>query len=340
MKIHVVQKGDTLWELAKKYGVDFEEVKQLNPQLSSPDMIMPGMKIKIPGSNKAVQKEGMKETQKPAAMHPYKEMPQPKPVPVIKEDVKEKQKPVQPHMPMQPQMPKPQPPVAPQMPAPQQSVQQMQPIIQMPIMEQELKNYTSVTIPEMPHYEKPKEQPKKHEMPKHQPMHQPMPQPMPQPVAMMPMCCHFVHPCGHPMPPQEGCFPVMGAFDGGQMPHHPMHQPHHHYEQKMESSSWEMPIKAYPTLNDKDCGCNGKSKQPSGYPMYHKPMHEPSHGQMQPFPGHMGAQPYGGYPTHPAHAQTYPSHWSMPPNHQPFPTPPGYPNFSDYRTDEDESLGE
>ncbi|WP_025027392.1 SafA/ExsA family spore coat assembly protein [Caldalkalibacillus mannanilyticus] len=50
MKIHIVQKGDTLWNLAEKYGVDFESLKQANAHLSDPDMIMPGMKIKIPTS--------------------------------------------------------------------------------------------------------------------------------------------------------------------------------------------------------------------------------------------------------------------------------------------------
>ncbi|WP_053347141.1 SafA/ExsA family spore coat assembly protein [Peribacillus butanolivorans] len=73
MKIHIVQKGDTLWKLAKKYGVSFEELKKVNAQLSNPDMMMPGMKIKIPGTSGAVKKEtiipstnipsGMKETQ-------------------------------------------------------------------------------------------------------------------------------------------------------------------------------------------------------------------------------------------------------------------------------------
>ncbi|MFD6440827.1 SafA/ExsA family spore coat assembly protein, partial [Peribacillus sp. NPDC060186] len=73
MKIHIVQKGDTLWKLAKKYGVSFEELKKVNAQLSNPDMMMPGMKIKIPGTSGAVKKEtiipgtniqaGMKESQ-------------------------------------------------------------------------------------------------------------------------------------------------------------------------------------------------------------------------------------------------------------------------------------
>ncbi|MED3625590.1 SafA/ExsA family spore coat assembly protein [Neobacillus thermocopriae] len=57
MKIHIVQKGDTLWKIAKKYGVNFEELKKMNTQLSNPDMIMPGMKIKIPTSGGSIKKE-------------------------------------------------------------------------------------------------------------------------------------------------------------------------------------------------------------------------------------------------------------------------------------------
>ena len=59
MKIHIVQKGDTLWNLAKKYGVSFDEqLKKVNSQLSNPDMLMPGMKIKIPEHNSASVKKG------------------------------------------------------------------------------------------------------------------------------------------------------------------------------------------------------------------------------------------------------------------------------------------
>ena len=57
MKIHIVQKGDTLWKIAKKYGVNFEELKKMNSQLSNPDMIMPGMKIKVPTSGGTIKKE-------------------------------------------------------------------------------------------------------------------------------------------------------------------------------------------------------------------------------------------------------------------------------------------
>ena len=63
VKIHIVQKGDTLWKLAKKYGVSFEELKKLNTQLSNPDLLMPGMKLKIPGSAGNVKKEAVKPSQ-------------------------------------------------------------------------------------------------------------------------------------------------------------------------------------------------------------------------------------------------------------------------------------
>ncbi|MGG1677557.1 SafA/ExsA family spore coat assembly protein [Neobacillus sp. NRS-1170] len=56
MKIHIVQKGDTLWKIAKKYGVNFEELKKMNSQLSNPDMIMPGMKVKVPTSGGTIKK--------------------------------------------------------------------------------------------------------------------------------------------------------------------------------------------------------------------------------------------------------------------------------------------
>ena len=66
-------KGDTLWKIAKKYGVDFDTLKQTNTQLSNPDLIMPGMKIKVPsngvqvkqhaGAGSAPPKQYVKEVQ-------------------------------------------------------------------------------------------------------------------------------------------------------------------------------------------------------------------------------------------------------------------------------------
>jgi morphogenetic protein associated with SpoVID len=110
VKIHIVQKGDTLWKIAKKYGVNFEELKTMNAQLSNPDMIMPGMKIKVPTSGGSIKKEvagankeapinyGMKK-EMPKAEHPFKEE-KPKTIPVAEKPVeKPKPKPYTPKMP-------------------------------------------------------------------------------------------------------------------------------------------------------------------------------------------------------------------------------------------------
>jgi morphogenetic protein associated with SpoVID len=75
VKIHIVQKGDTLWKIAKKYGVNFEELKQMNNQLSNPDMIMPGMKIKVPTTGGTIKKEAPLGTQAKINYGTKKEMP-------------------------------------------------------------------------------------------------------------------------------------------------------------------------------------------------------------------------------------------------------------------------
>src|SRR3954447_6225719 len=93
VKIHIVQKGDTLWKIAKKYGVNFEELKKMNSQLSNPDMIMPGIKIKVPTTGGSIKKEGAMGTKPesviklgvkkevPIAEHPFaKEKPVPLPI--------------------------------------------------------------------------------------------------------------------------------------------------------------------------------------------------------------------------------------------------------------------
>lgn len=227
MKIHVVQKGDTLWELSKKYGVDFEELKQANSQLSSPDMIMPGMKIKIPGTAKTVKKE-VQTPLKKEQVHPYKEM-SPQPKPVIKEDDHKKKMQVQPQMPqMPPTMPMPQMPLMPQ--------------IQMPNMEQEMTNYTTINVPAPP--PQPKEKEKKAKPPKHEHKHEFKPMPQPH----MPMCCYVMYPC---------CPPHMQW-------HPPIHQPMpfpqpvmpYHFQGYGHEPMMEMPVKPAHHMNmADDCGC-------------------------------------------------------------------------------------
>ncbi|MEH7613137.1 SafA/ExsA family spore coat assembly protein, partial [Gottfriedia acidiceleris] len=68
MRIHIVIKGDTLKSIAQKYNIDYEEIVKLNAQLSNPDMIYPGMKIKVP-----------ERGEKPAPLGSKKEVQQPKP---------------------------------------------------------------------------------------------------------------------------------------------------------------------------------------------------------------------------------------------------------------------
>ncbi|AZK46514.1 LysM peptidoglycan-binding domain-containing protein [Paenibacillus lentus] len=48
MKIHIVKKGDTLFDLSKKYNVPLQKLIEANPQISNPDQLGVGMKVKIP----------------------------------------------------------------------------------------------------------------------------------------------------------------------------------------------------------------------------------------------------------------------------------------------------
>jgi len=50
VKLHVVKEGETLWGIAQKYGVSLDELIKANPQIQNPDVIHPGMKVKIPAS--------------------------------------------------------------------------------------------------------------------------------------------------------------------------------------------------------------------------------------------------------------------------------------------------
>ncbi|WP_051353131.1 SafA/ExsA family spore coat assembly protein [Thalassobacillus devorans] len=271
MRIHIVQKGDTLWKIAQKYGVDFEQLKQMNTQLSNPDMIMPGMKIKVPTGSKQVKKEApmKKEQPKAAPQVPYKKET-PKPIPQIKEDEKE--------MPMMPPM------------------QQMQPI-QMPMMEQQLQNYyTTFHLPQMPYT--PPAPPKKEkvkeaeespepvkEMPQVQPMmHHPMPLCPPgyYPVFCPPMPCppmphgQLVHSdfyCDDDMESPKQA----GAYHGGPMP-----QVQGMWMDDDESAAMpqQMPM-------SDDCGCGGGKS--GAMPMWGH------HMQPQMMPGYH-AQPHYGMP--------------------------------------------
>ncbi|WP_256860456.1 SafA/ExsA family spore coat assembly protein [Paraliobacillus ryukyuensis] len=327
MKIHIVQKGDTLWNLAQKYGVDFEELKQMNAQLANPNMIMPGMKIKIPTSSKQVQTQPTKDK----TMQPYKDM-SPKAMPVINEDDSK------PAPNIKKTMPKPTP-VAP--------TPQMQPI-QLP----DLPNFYSTnynidvdyedndteinqtTIQQMneTHKQAPIQQQPIQQAPQQQPMQVPMYHP-----PMMPM--HPCMPCMpmHVMPPMMQPWQTMPQGDPCEkystpqawMQQEPM--PFQPNEELMESPSVEMPplppqmpmqqqsmpmppneywqqpkqqmwsqAPQQPMMQAPMMGANGSSMQPnmmppSAYqsmPTNAQPgMPMPYEGNMQPYPM-QGAYPY------------------------------------------------
>ncbi|OKP83877.1 hypothetical protein A3844_21080 [Paenibacillus helianthi] len=48
MKIHIVKSGDTLYALSQKYGVPLQKIIEANPQISNPDVLAVGDKVKIP----------------------------------------------------------------------------------------------------------------------------------------------------------------------------------------------------------------------------------------------------------------------------------------------------
>jgi morphogenetic protein associated with SpoVID len=334
LKIHIVRKGDTLWEIAKQYGVDFEQLKQFNPQLSSPDMIMPGMKIKIPSSVKPVKKESVavKETKE----QKQKEMP--KQSLVIEEDDHEKPKEVKIEMPKKhapEKSPKPLTPIK-EVPIvkelPKVPMKPMKEMIKMPVMEE-----PPAKLPKTSPPKKPKKQ--KEEKVSHQ-------------VPVAPICYHYYHHCCPPT--YHHCFPVMGEMAGGFMPHHHMHHGHmmqeHHmqmHENLMYHQPMPMPLQQQQMMQSHDCGCQAAGPPFSPYQMREQipvPFLEP-----------IGHQPYM---VESQRQQTYPE---LPPfqpnlNHEftqsiekSFPMPPQYPanselnhrkNKEEQRTDDEQSKNE
>ncbi|ULL17835.1 LysM peptidoglycan-binding domain-containing protein [Paenibacillus sp. H1-7] len=55
MKIHMVKKGESLYQIAQKYHVDLDKLIEMNPQIADPNVIDVGMKVKIPNAPKPVE---------------------------------------------------------------------------------------------------------------------------------------------------------------------------------------------------------------------------------------------------------------------------------------------
>lgn len=48
MKIHIVKQGDSLYSISQKYGVPLQTIIEANPQISNPNVLAIGEKVKIP----------------------------------------------------------------------------------------------------------------------------------------------------------------------------------------------------------------------------------------------------------------------------------------------------
>ncbi|WJM07231.1 LysM peptidoglycan-binding domain-containing protein [Paenibacillus sp. PK1-4R] len=64
MKIHMVKKGDTLYLLSQKYNVALDKLIAANPQITNPDKLDIGMKIKIPAEPVTPKPEGVLHSHK------------------------------------------------------------------------------------------------------------------------------------------------------------------------------------------------------------------------------------------------------------------------------------
>ena len=302
MKIHIVQKGDSLWKIAKKYGVNFEQLKKTNSQLSNPDMLMPGMKIKIPETSSSPKKENDTKVNFGVKEAPVQPMTQAKPQALKQPAVKEMptQYPEKESVKEMPKMP---------YVAPKETVKPVIPEIDinnyylmnmtkmevpppMPIYKEKPKKEEPVILKEKPIKEMPKEKPTK-EMPKEEPP-EPMPLPVPLPTPQYEYCqpvVPYYNPCCYPYM-YNPCYPYHMTYMPHpcmMMPSMPSHSPmmnmqgtdvmaeSYHYEQEMmdlsPSSHGQMQQGAMP-----------------------QQMYMPQSYMMMPYQPGMSASGYGQYP--------------------------------------------
>ncbi|TSI03237.1 LysM peptidoglycan-binding domain-containing protein [Lysinibacillus sp. BW-2-10] len=250
MRIHIVQKGETLWRIAKQYGIGLDELKALNAHLANPDYIVPGMEIILPDTamptKSTMTKEQLtapmssKEMQTMPKEKLTEEMPMPMPMPTkeqmtapIKEEMtapmpmpikEEMTKPIKEEMtaPMPMPQPMPQFDMTPQFHldfAPQMHFQQPQPQMQPQPMPMPMPQPQPIFI-EMPQIQMPQPQVQVQPVMEKEKEVEYVPVPQPQ-IVYVP----YMQPVYHPMPCE--CFE----------PHHYHHQSpcgcheqHHHHQ--------------------------------------------------------------------------------------------------------------
>ncbi|WP_157729417.1 LysM peptidoglycan-binding domain-containing protein [Tumebacillus algifaecis] len=78
MKVHTVQKGDSLWKISKLHGLTLDELIAANPQIANPDQLEVGMVVKLPdggpGTPMPIEGEGPGSSTVPSAQEPKKEV--------------------------------------------------------------------------------------------------------------------------------------------------------------------------------------------------------------------------------------------------------------------------
>ncbi len=197
-----MQKGDTLWKIANRYNVDFEHLLSMNTHLGDPNMIMPGMKVKVPTGNMSgkKQKKEMPMKEAPIKEKPIKESPKEVPVP----------------------LPLPMPELPQHLGTDDWQGMEPMPGAELPMEQQPMMPPPPPSMPQMP-MPAPMPMP---QMPYHPCGCQPMPNPC-QPISWPPH--HQWAPMPAPMQPQE-----MGECmeeETETMPSYPMHGMHHHHHQ-------------------------------------------------------------------------------------------------------------
>lgn len=144
MRVHTVKKGDTLWKIARQYGISFEELKRLNAHLANPDYIVPGMELFLPEPKKEVPKEH--HTLPVKEMSRVKEVPhQPKELPVVPPKEQTVLPPKEHHVPRPKEQPKEH-----HVPKPKEQPKVMPPKPPMPVKEKEVPVPIPVPVPVPP----------------------------------------------------------------------------------------------------------------------------------------------------------------------------------------------
>ncbi|MFO6496485.1 MULTISPECIES: SafA/ExsA family spore coat assembly protein [Bacillus] len=294
MKIHIVQKGDTLEKIAERYEVDFQELKKLNSQLSNPDLIMPGMKIKVPSGGVPVKKEEQPSIRKEFPKkqeHPFaKEKPK---VKLDVEDTKPKEKPSVPYVP-----PVPNTNIGGQSSMPEgdisnfyQNVNQLHqpfvppkpyghheegPNMNMPWTNEEESHMENVNYPNIPQPSQVggAEENKYHGMPNVAPAyHQPFPYPY-HPGCLIPVS---------PVLPGTGlCYPWY-PYPAQQMPYMPQQQPGYVSPAEYDGDD----NMGHDNMGHDNAGHHGYHHQPMNAPAY-MPSYQPFPGYAPPNLGHAG----------------------------------------------------